>query len=70
MEHLKASSSPIPFSGAAWFDPLEEAVHFQVRGFIEAMVEAELRAAPPPLRDLIDDPRDGAEQYDRRPLRP
>ncbi len=44
MEHLKASSSPIPFSGAAWFDPLEEAVGFQVRGFIEAMVEAELRA--------------------------
>ncbi len=32
MEHLKASSSPIPFSGAAWFDPLEEAVRFQFAG--------------------------------------
>ena len=45
MEHLKASTSPIPYSGDAWFDPLEEAVRFQVRAFNEAMVEAELQAA-------------------------
>ena len=45
MEHLKASASPIPYSGEGWFDPLEEAVRFQVRAFIEAMVEAELQAA-------------------------
>ncbi len=45
MEHLKASPSPIPYSGEGWFDPLEEAVRFQVRAFIEAMVEAELQAA-------------------------
>ena len=43
MEHLKASTSPIPYSGEGWFDPLEEAVRFQVRAFIEAMVEAELQ---------------------------
>ena len=45
MEHLKASTSPIPYSSEGWFDPLEEAVRFQVRAFIEAMVEAELLAA-------------------------
>ena len=45
MEHPTASSSPIPFSGAAWFDPLEEAVRFQVRAFIEALVEEEVQGA-------------------------
>ena len=35
----------IPFSGDDWFDPLEEAVRFQVRGFIETMVDQELQAA-------------------------
>ena len=45
MEHLKASASPIPYSGDGWFDPLEAAVRFQVRAFIETMVEAELLAA-------------------------
>ena len=40
MEHLKASASPIPYSGDGWFDPLEAAVRFQVRAFIETMVEA------------------------------
>ena len=45
MEHHKASSWPNPFSGEDWFDPLEEAVRCQVRGFIEALVEAELQAA-------------------------
>ena len=45
MEHLKASSSPVPYSGEDWFDPLEEAVRFQVRAFIEAVAEAELQAA-------------------------
>ena len=45
MEHATASTSAIPYSGEGWFDPLEEAVRFEVRGFIEAMVEAELQAA-------------------------
>ncbi len=45
MEHVTASTSPIPFSGEDWFDPLEEAVRFQVRAFIEALVEEEALAA-------------------------
>ena len=45
MENVIASLSPNPFSGEDWFDPLDEAVRFQVRAFIEAMVEAELQAA-------------------------
>ncbi len=45
MEHLTASTSPIPYSGEDWFDPLEDAVRFRVRGFIEALVEEEAQAA-------------------------
>ena len=45
MEHHTASTFPVPFSGEDWFDPLEEAVRFQVRAFIEAMVEEEAEAA-------------------------
>jgi transposase-like protein len=45
MEHFRASTSPVPFSGEDWFDPLEEAVRFRIRGFIEAMVEEEVEAA-------------------------
>ncbi len=45
MEHLTASTSAIPFSGEDWFDPLEDAVRFQVRAFIEALVEEEAQAA-------------------------
>ncbi len=45
MEHLTASTSAIPFSGADWFDPLEEAVRFQVRAFIETLVEEEVQGA-------------------------
>ena len=45
MEHLKHRRPPIPYSGDGWFDPLEAAVRFQVRAFIETMVEAELLAA-------------------------
>ena len=40
MEHVIASLSPVQFSSEDWFDLLEEAVPFQVRAFIEAMVEA------------------------------
>ncbi len=29
MEHLTASTSPIPFSGEDWFDPLEDAIRFR-----------------------------------------
>ncbi len=45
MEHHTASTSPVPYSGEDWFDALEEAVRFQVRAFIEAMVEEEAQAA-------------------------
>ena len=45
MDHLTASTSAIPFSGKDWFDPLEEAVRFRIRAFIEAMVEEEAESA-------------------------
>ncbi len=45
MEHLTASTSPIPFSGEDWFDPLEDAVRFRIRALIEALVEEEAQAA-------------------------
>lgn len=45
MEQFRASRSPVPFSGEDWFDPLEEAIRFRVRGFIEALVEEEVEAA-------------------------
>lgn len=40
-----APGAPNPFSGDDWFDPLEEAVQFHVRGFIESIVEEELASA-------------------------
>ena len=40
-----APASPSPFSGSEWFDPLEEAVRLQVRGFIEELLQEELEAA-------------------------
>ena len=40
-----APSTPSPFSGADWFDPLEEAVRQQIRGFVEELLEEELEAA-------------------------
>ena len=45
MEHLTASTSAVPFSGEDWFDPLEDAIRFRVRAFIEALVEEEAQAA-------------------------
>ena len=33
----------LPFSGDDWFDPLEEAVRQAVRGFIEEMLDGELK---------------------------
>jgi len=45
MEHLTASTSAIPFSGEDWFDPLEDAIRFRVRAFIEAVVEEEAHVA-------------------------
>jgi len=39
------ASAPSPFAGSEWFDPLEEAVRFQVRAFIEQLLEEELEAA-------------------------
>ena len=34
-----------PFSGEHWLDPLEHAIRFRVRAFIEALVEEEAQAA-------------------------
>ena len=45
MKHLTASTSPSPFSGENWFDPLEDAIRFRVRAFIEAVVAEEAQAA-------------------------
>ncbi len=45
MEHHTASTSPGPFSGENWFDPLEDAIRFRVRAFIEALVAEEAQAA-------------------------
>ncbi len=39
-----ATATPSPLSGAAWFDPLEEAVRQQIRGFVEELLEEELEA--------------------------
>ena len=38
-------TSPSPFAGSDWFDPLEEAVRGHVRSFIEELLEEELDAA-------------------------
>jgi putative transposase len=38
------TSTPSPLSGADWFDPLEEAVRQQIRGFVEELLEEELEA--------------------------
>jgi transposase-like protein len=38
-------TSPSPFAGSDWFDPLEEAVRGHVRSFIEQLLEEELDAA-------------------------
>jgi transposase-like protein len=40
-----AAAAPSPFAGSDWFDPLEEAVRLQIRGFIEELLEEELEAA-------------------------
>ncbi len=40
-----AYAPPSPFAGHDWFDPLEEAVRLQVRGFLEKLLEEELEAA-------------------------
>src|SRR3954451_18041271 len=40
-----AATSPSPFAGGDWFDPLEEAVRRQVRAFIEELLDKELEAA-------------------------
>ena len=44
MKDFISSELSAPFSGGDWFDPLEEAVRFHVRGFIEGIVEEELAA--------------------------
>ena len=44
MKHLTASTSPSPFSGENWFDPLRMR-SARVRAFIEAVVAEEAQAA-------------------------
>src|SRR5947209_19519556 len=64
-----AATSPSPFAGGDWFDPLEEAVRRQVRAFIEELLEEELEAALGRGRYQ----RDGAAKghpHGRRPRRP
>src|SRR3954452_5472895 len=56
-----AATSPSPFAGGDWFDPLEEAVRRRVRAFIEELLEEELEAALGRGRY----PRDGAAQGHR-----
>ena len=58
-KHLTGSTSPSPFSGENWFDPLEDAIRFRVRAFIEALVEEQAQAA-----------LGGRERYQRRAARP
>ena len=58
MKHLTASTSPSPFSGENWFDPLEDAIRFRVRAFIEAVVAEEaFNAAARPRVKLPSDRR-------------
>ncbi len=40
-----SAATPSPFAGSDGFDPLEDAVRGQVRGFIEQLLEEELEAA-------------------------
>src|SRR4051812_12085598 len=61
-----AATSPSPFVGGDWFDPLEEAVRRQGRAFIEELVEEELEAAPRRGRHE----RDGAAKGHRHGRRP
>ena len=43
MRKYSLNDVPLPLLGDDWFDPLEEAVGQSIRGFIEAMLEGELR---------------------------
>jgi putative transposase len=45
MKDVTSSEHAVLFSDEDWFDPLEEAVRFHVRGFIEGIVEEELATA-------------------------
>jgi putative transposase len=45
MEESIATTTPPPFLGEHWFDPLEAAVRGRIRGFIEELLEGELESA-------------------------
>jgi transposase-like protein len=45
MEESIATTTPQPFLGEDWFDPLETAVRERIRGFIEELLEVELETA-------------------------
>ena len=59
MEESIATTTPQPFLGENWFDPLEAAVRGRIRGFIEELLEAELEfgSAARPLRSARCRPR-------------
>src|SRR4051794_32726442 len=61
-----AATSPSPFAGGDWFDPLEEAVRRRVRAFIEELLEEELEVALGRGRYQ----RDGAAKGHRHGRRP
>src|SRR4051794_4699743 len=61
-----AATSPSPFAGGDWFDPLEEAVRRRGRAFIEELLEEELEAALGRGRYQ----RDGAAKAHRHGRRP
>src|SRR3954470_11204704 len=42
---LQAAQAATLFAGEAWFDPIEAGIRERIRGFIEALFEAELTAA-------------------------
>jgi hypothetical protein len=42
---IDASAGTTLFSGEAWFDPIEAGIRERVRGFIEDLIEQELRTA-------------------------
>ena len=45
MKQPTSSTSPIPFTGEDWFDPLEDAIRIRIRALIEALVEKAAQAA-------------------------
>ena len=70
MGETTATGGPQPFSGEAWFDPLEDAVRTRLRGFIEELLAARTMVAwhaPSPSSPAPAAPRSVAPGLDRSP---